>query len=121
MIDHDVSRPPPLYLKMAHRRIANLFFIGLFQPIGCIWRLADLQARIAALQIAGRLQRRPDIDACIEQEMRAPHWRFVQAPRHAIEVDYHDFRRELRSELASAIRRPVERASRAGKVSRKVL
>jgi hypothetical protein len=37
----------------------NLFFIGLFQPIGCMWRLADCQARIAALQISGRLRRRP--------------------------------------------------------------
>ena len=50
-IDWDTSRSPPLYLKMMHPRFENLFFIGLFQPIGCIWRLADHQARIAALQI----------------------------------------------------------------------
>ena len=55
---------PPLYLKMMHATISNLYFIGLFQPIGCIWRSADYQARIAANQIAGRL-RRPAI--------RAPH------------------------------------------------
>ena len=40
---------------MMHQTIGNLFFIGLFQPIGCIWQLADYQARIAALQIKGRL------------------------------------------------------------------
>src|SRR6266536_4353199 len=51
IIDWDTSRSPPLYLKMMHPRFENLFFIGLFQPIGCIWRLADHQARIAALQI----------------------------------------------------------------------
>src|SRR5262249_28918434 len=73
VIDWDASRPPPLYLKMMHRRIANLFFIGLFQPIGCIWRLADHQARIAALQICRRLRRPIDIDASIEKEIRARH------------------------------------------------
>jgi cation diffusion facilitator CzcD-associated flavoprotein CzcO len=102
VIDWDTSRPPPLYLKMMHRRIANLFFIGLFQPIGCIWRLADHQARIAALQICGSLQRPANIDACIDEEIQARHWHFDQAMRHAVEVDYHDFRRELIQELARA-------------------
>jgi len=102
VIDWDTSRPPPLYLKMMHRRIANLFFIGLFQPIGCIWRLADHQARIAALQIAGQLRRPADIEARVAREMQHPHWRFDGAMRHAVEVDYHDFRRELMQELARA-------------------
>ena len=57
----DESGPIPLYLKMMHREIPNVFFIGLFQPIGCIWRLADHQARIAALQITGVLSRPDDI------------------------------------------------------------
>lgn len=102
VIDQVMSRPPPLYLKMMHRRIANLFFIGLFQPIGCIWRLADFQARIAALQIAGRLQRPTDIIARIDKEIQSPHWRFDQSARHLVEVDHHDFRRELLQELARA-------------------
>jgi hypothetical protein len=52
---------------MMHPRIDNLFFIGLFQPIGCIWRLADRRARIAALQIGGRLPRPADITACVDK------------------------------------------------------
>ena len=59
---------------MMHQRIANLFFIGLFQPIGCIWRLADYQARIAALQIAGQLRRPIDIDARIAEQLSSRHW-----------------------------------------------
>ena len=100
VIDWDTSRPPPLYLKMMHPRIDNLFFIGLFQPIGCIWRLADHQGRIAALQIAGRLPRPADIAARIRSA--SPHWRFETTPRHAVEVDYHDFRRELMGALSRA-------------------
>jgi hypothetical protein len=30
---------------MMHPTIPSLFFIGLFQPIGCIWQLADYPAR----------------------------------------------------------------------------
>jgi cation diffusion facilitator CzcD-associated flavoprotein CzcO len=96
----DLTKTPPLYLKMMHQTIGNLFFIGLFQPIGCIWQLADYQARIAALQIKGSLKRPPDIAQRIAHEVTSPHWRFDPSPRHAIEVDYHDFRRELMRELA---------------------
>jgi len=99
IVDWNAENCPPLYLKSLHRDVANLFFIGLFQPLGCIWRLADYQARIAALQIAGRLDRPADIAARIDREMRAPQRRFDKTPRHAIEVDYHEFRAELLAEL----------------------
>ncbi len=94
--------PVPLYLKMMHRLIPSIFFIGLFQPIGCIWRLADHQARIAALQIKGTLSRPTDIGRRIEKELGSPHWRFQKASRHAVEVDYHDFRDELLEEIDRA-------------------
>jgi hypothetical protein len=97
-----MAKPPPLYLKMMHPTIPSLFFIGLFQPIGCIWRLADHQARIAALQISGRLKRPPDIDTRIRREVAHPQPRLDPSPRHAIEVDYHAFQRELMGELAAA-------------------
>jgi cation diffusion facilitator CzcD-associated flavoprotein CzcO len=102
VVDWDMTTTPPLCLKMMHPTIPNLFFIGLFQPIGCIWRLADYQARIAALQISGRLQRPSDIDARIRHEVAHPHHRFDPSPRHALEVDYHTFRRALVAELAAA-------------------
>ncbi len=99
----DESGPIPLYLKMMHREIPNVFFIGLFQPIGCIWRLADHQARIAALQISGILSRPDDIANRIEIEINSPHWRFEKALRHVVEVDYHDFRAQLLKEINGTI------------------
>jgi cation diffusion facilitator CzcD-associated flavoprotein CzcO len=99
--DWDVATTPPLYLKMMHPTIPSLFFIGLFQPIGCIWRLADYQARIAALQLSGRLQRPADLAARVRHGMAHPRHRSHPSPRHAIEVDYHAFRRELMDELAA--------------------
>src|SRR5262249_40565740 len=95
------AEPPPLYLRMMHPPVPTLFFIGLFQPVGCIWRLADYQARIAALQIGGRLRRPPDIAARIRHEVTRQ-GRFDPSLRHAVEVDYHLFRRELTAELAAA-------------------
>ncbi len=102
MADWDMAECPPLFLKMMHRECANLYFIGLFQPLGCIWRLADHQARIAALQIAGYLERPADIGARIEREMSSRHRKFDKSARHAVEVDYHDFRRELFEYLKTA-------------------
>ena len=83
-----LREPPPLYLRMMHPTIPSLYFIGLFQPIGCIWRLADHQARIAARQISGKLSRPADIDARIRREA---------SRRRGIEVDYHTFQRALLS------------------------
>ena len=99
VIGPEFASAPQLYLSMMHPAIANLFFIGLFQPIGCIWRLADYQARIAALQIMGRLRRPPDVAARGEREVNARRARFGTAARHLVEVDYHDFRRALLREL----------------------
>ena len=99
MIGPEFASAPQLYLSMMHPAIENLFFIGLFQPIGCIWRLADHQARIAARQIAGRLSRPSDAAAKSAKEVHARRRRFGTSPRHQIEVDYHDFRRALLHEL----------------------
>jgi cation diffusion facilitator CzcD-associated flavoprotein CzcO len=99
----DEAGPIPLYLKMMHREIPNIFFIGLFQPIGCIWRLADHQARIAALQISGILSRPDDVDNRVEVEIKSPHWHFDNALRHVVEVDYHDFRAQLLKEINGTI------------------
>jgi hypothetical protein len=90
----DMTGPPPLYLKLMHPTIPSLFFIGLLQPIGCIWRLADHQARIAALQISGRLDRPTDIAARIR--------RLDRSARHPLEVDQFTFRHELLDELDQA-------------------
>ena len=70
--------------------------------VGCIWQLADYQARIAALQLSGRLRRPADLAARIRHEIAHQQVRFDPSPRHAIEVDYHAFRRELMDELAAA-------------------
>lgn len=92
----------PLYKKMMHEKYENLYFIGLFQPIGCIWPLADYQAKLAVMEILGRYKRPGDMKSAIKDEVENPHFNFGPGQRHAIEVDYHTFRNELKKELKKA-------------------
>jgi len=90
----------PLFKKMLHADYASLFFIGLFQPLGCIWPLADHQARLAVAEILGAYRRPADMRTAIRWEQAHPHFPFEPTLRHAVEVDYHRFRRELLAELS---------------------
>lgn len=85
----------PLYKKMMHPDFETLYFIGLCQPQGCIWPLADYQSKIVARIITGDLKRPQKLQEKIANEMKSPHYRFKTQRRHALEVDYHLFRREL--------------------------
>ena len=85
----------PLYRKMMHPDYETLYFIGLCQPQGCIWPLADYQSKIVARIISGTLKRPEQLHQKIAQEIKKPHYRFKSNRRHALEVDYHRFRREL--------------------------
>jgi cation diffusion facilitator CzcD-associated flavoprotein CzcO len=91
----------PLYLKMIPQEADNLFIIGHFQPFGCIWTLADLQARIAALMMAGRLARPDRLHALIEREM-SRRSSYDPSERHMSETDALEFGRELRAQIARA-------------------
>ncbi len=92
----------PLYLNVFHPRQRSLYFIGLVQPAGCIWPLAELQAKIVAREIKGDWSRPPDIEARIRNQTEHSLFRAAKTPRHAIEVDFHIYRRQLERELRKA-------------------
>ncbi len=92
----------PLYRKMMHAEHENLYFIGLFQPLGCIWPASDHQANLACQEILGKYKRPKDMLKAVQHEMDHPHYHFEGGQRHAVEVDYNDFRAELVSDLKSA-------------------
>lgn len=98
-VDFSNSTQVPLYRKMMHQDYDNLYFIGLFQPQGCIWPLSDFQSKIAARIISGSLKRPANLAKKIQKELKNPHYRFKAHTRHAIEVDYHIYRRELKQML----------------------
>ena len=102
LIDFQHLPKVPLYRKMMHAQYANMYFIGLFQPLGCIWPLADYQARLACMEMLGRYQRPANMPAAVQHEMEHPHFAFEGGQRHAMEVDYRALRNELKADLRSA-------------------
>lgn len=95
IVDFSSVSQVPLYKKMMHPDYESLYFIGLCQPQGCIWPLADYQSKVAARIMTGSLERPQHLQQKIEQEMKKPHYQFKSQMRHALEVDYHLFKREL--------------------------
>jgi thioredoxin reductase len=85
----------PLYLRVFHPDHPSLFFIGLVQPLGCIWPLSDLHAKLAANTIVGNYNPPPDMRQRITQEVEHIHKMYLRTARHTIEVDYHDHLRAL--------------------------
>ena len=85
----------PLWLRMMHPTIENLYFIGLFQPLGCIWPGSELQSKIMAREIAGLWQRPKNVPLLIEKELKNPDFRQINTPRHTVTVHYLKFRARL--------------------------
>jgi hypothetical protein len=54
------------------------------------------------MEILGKYKRPKDIKAAIEYEVKNPHFDFSPGQRHAMEVDFHTFRHELKKELKTA-------------------
>lgn len=99
LIDYSTG-PVPLYLKMFHPEITNLYFIGMFQPLGCIWPGAELQSKLMAQELAGNWKRPANIRELCENEVNNPHYRQINTPRHTITVDFHQFVKDLKKQLS---------------------
>ena len=89
----------PLWLRMMHPTIENLYFIGLFQPLGCIWPGSELQSKIMARELAGKWKRPSNITQLIDNELKHPDLDQIKTPRHTITVHYHRFRNRLLKQL----------------------
>jgi cation diffusion facilitator CzcD-associated flavoprotein CzcO len=90
----------PLWLKMMHPTICNLYFIGLFQPLGCIWPGSELQSKIMARELAGKWKRPQNIKQLIKEELSHPDFKQINTPRHTITVDFHRFKKRLLKQLS---------------------
>ncbi len=91
----------PLWLRMMHPDIKNLYFIGLFQPLGCIWPGSELQSKLMAKELVGLWKRPQDIKPLIEKELKNPDFQQINTPRHTITVHYQKFRDRLLKQLSA--------------------
>jgi thioredoxin reductase len=89
----------PLYLHTFHPDHPSLFFIGLVQPLGCIWPLSDAQSKLVANTIIGNYNPPPDMQERIKQELEQRRRQFMKTARHSIEVEYHKLLWALEREI----------------------
>ena len=101
LIDYSAG-PVPLYRKMIPAHVEDLYFIGLFQPLGCIWPLAELQAKLMARHLRGEWSPPRDLERAIREELARPDLEQLDTPRHTITVDAPAFRDLLLEELGGA-------------------
>jgi len=94
--------PVNLLHRMLPAEIKNLYFIGLFQPLGCIWPGAELQSKLAAKHLDGKWKPKGKLRDLIQKELQNPDVKQVETARHTITVDDFSFRYRLKKELSKA-------------------
>ncbi|MBL9122183.1 MAG: hypothetical protein JNG90_01035, partial [Planctomycetaceae bacterium] len=97
----------PLYLRTFKPGFANLFFIGLMQPLGAIFPIAERQAALCGELLAGRyrLPSEAAMQAEMERERQQMFRRYVQSKRHTMQVDFAPFMKRLAKEIKTGARR----------------
>lgn len=97
----------PLYKRMFKPGMDNLFFIGLVQPLGAIFPIAEQQAVLAAEYLCGRYALPPEERMLDEmhKEREAMFRRYVKSKRHTMEVDFDPFLKSLHQEQAAGRKR----------------
>jgi dimethylaniline monooxygenase (N-oxide forming) len=100
-----------LYRHVVHPDVPGLFFIGLIQPWGAIFPLAEAQAAWVGDLVTGRcgLPDRGAMLRTIDDELAGMRRRYVSSPRHTIQVDFHAYRALLRRERRRGRRRSARR------------
>jgi dimethylaniline monooxygenase (N-oxide forming) len=90
----------PLYFRLFHLEIENLFFIGLAQPLGAIMPIAEAQSKLVANYLTGgyALPSRDEMRAVTGAEQHAMKRRYVASRRHTMQVDFDDFMKALDKE-----------------------
>jgi dimethylaniline monooxygenase (N-oxide forming) len=91
----------PLWNRTILPGVNNLFFVGLYQPLGSIMQPAELQGRIIGEYLLGHIAfpddgRMRDEMAREQQKMDR---RYLQSKRHTMQVDFGPFMHRLRRML----------------------
>jgi cation diffusion facilitator CzcD-associated flavoprotein CzcO len=99
---------PRLFLHLLHRDRDDVAVVGLIQPDSGQWGITDLQAALVArMACASRHAARAAawLHRVRQRPEPTPPIRYVDSPRHALEVEHFSYRRRLERLLASLDRR----------------
>lgn len=89
-----------LYRKAVHPEHRGLYFVGLVQPWGPLMPLAEAQSEWISNLISGvgALPSKEEMLKSIERERMAMRKRYTNSERHTIQVDFHPYLRQLKTE-----------------------
>ena len=92
----------PLYRRVVSPKLPGLYFIGLVQPIGAVMPIAEIQSQWVADLLQGRTALPPEqqMNREIARYSAATAKRYGRSARHAIQVDFLGYLREIRRERA---------------------
>ncbi|MCS7161820.1 MAG: NAD(P)-binding domain-containing protein [Bacteroidia bacterium] len=85
------ERAHRLYLNIFHLDAPRLFFVGLIQPNGCIWNLAEKQAALIMRYIHGSYKLPADVEAQNQRYWEMHKQRFASSSRHIWEVEWYEY------------------------------
>lgn len=98
-INYEDSEQVPLFLRIFHPEHPTLLFIGLVQPQGAVWPLSDRQAQLAARYINGSYTLPNNLAARAQADADAIASRYLNRPRHTIEVGFQAYASVLDKEI----------------------
>src|SRR5205085_11813402 len=113
--DEDLISAPdndlPLFRRVLHPDVPNVFFLALLQPLGATMPLAEAQGQWIADYLRGEyhLPARPALLQDIEDETAAMRKRYVASKRHTIQVDFDDYLHALGKERRAGAERARRR------------
>ena len=92
----------PLFRRVFHPRVPNVFFIALLQPLGATMPLAEAQGHWVGEYLRGQyaLPSERQMRRDMERERRRMFKRYVASPRHTMQVDFDDYLLDLARERA---------------------
>ena len=102
---------PRLFLNLLHPIRDDLAVVGLIQPDSGQWGLTDLQSRLVARMAVAEGSSRAAawLYAQRQRPVRPAGIRYVDSPRHALEVEHFAYRRRLERLIAGMDRRLTSR------------
>ena len=114
--DEDLISAPdndlPLFRRVFHPDVPNVFFLALLQPLGATMPLAEAQGQWIADYLRGEYHLPPpgELREDMRRERGAMFKRYVRSKRHTMQIDFDDYLHQLgRERRAGAVR-----ARRAG-------
>lgn len=100
----------PLFRRVFHPTLDNVFFVGLLQPLGAVMPLAEAQGDWIAAYLRGEyaLPGPQALAQDIERERRKMFKRYVASKRHTMQVDFDNYLHDLARERRAGARRMRE-------------